>query len=113
MPNAPVASPLPPWTTGAAAALLPIVILLLGSALPAAPTYRFWCTTALMFIFLLVIGVAISGRPFGALINQRNIMSLSAFQSALWTIIVLAAYMTIVLTRVRRGIANPLAIGVP
>jgi len=98
---------------GLAAALLPFAILLVGAVIPAAPSYRFWCTAALMFAFLLVMGLAISGRPFGALINQRNLMSLSAFQSALWTIIVLAAYMTIVLTRIRKGVATPLAVGVP
>jgi hypothetical protein len=50
---------------------------------------------SLFVIFLAVIGVFISGRAFGLLIDSRNRMSLSTFQTILWTVILLSAFFTV------------------
>lgn len=57
--------------------------------------------TAAMFVIMVVIGVAANNRFLGVLINERNLMSLSRFQMALWTIVVLGTYFTYVLVRIR------------
>lgn len=59
-----------------------------------------WVTIALlMFLYLLFLGRWICGRPLGVLINERNLMSLSRFQMASWTILLLSAFLAIVLKR--------------
>jgi uncharacterized protein YneF (UPF0154 family) len=50
---------------------------------------------ALFVIFLAVIGAFISGRAMGLLLDSRNRMSLSTFQTILWTVILLSAFFTV------------------
>ncbi|MDR7866514.1 MAG: hypothetical protein RIN56_06805 [Sporomusaceae bacterium] len=72
----------------------------------------FGVTVALVF-FLMLHGLHSNGKPLGILIGNRNMMSLSRFQAVLWTIIVLAAYITIVFVRIRAGselVPEPLAV---
>jgi energy-coupling factor transporter transmembrane protein EcfT len=64
--------------------------------------------TMLMFLVMLILGKTITRRPLGILINERNLMSLSRFQMALWTLIALAAYFTYALARIRAGTPDPL-----
>ena len=82
-----------------------ILILLTLAMLPAAwvlkPGWNFIGLILLMILFMITLGVRISGRPAGILINERNLMSLSRFQMILWTVIILSAYLTIALERVR------------
>jgi len=54
-----------------------------------------------------VLGLAITKRPFGILINERNLVSLSRFQMSLWTVVVLAAYFTFALARIKASINDP------
>jgi hypothetical protein len=56
-----------------------------------------------MLLFIAVVGVRISGRPGGILINERNLISLSRFQTVLWTLIILSAFLTMALQRMRIG----------
>lgn len=73
---------------------------------------------ALLCVFLCYLGLRISNRPTGILINQRNLMSLSRFQAVLWTILLLSGYFTMALVRVRAwlrepsSVPDPLAIGI-
>jgi len=60
------------------------------------------CTVA----FLLCVGAGISGRPLGVLINEQNLMSLSRFQTALWTVIIVSGLVVIVAARVRHVITD-------
>ena len=46
----------------------------------------------------------------GILINERKLMSLSRFQMALWTLMILSAYFTMAVGRIKAGVPNPLAI---
>jgi hypothetical protein len=63
-----------------------------------------------MFVFMIVLGLRITGRAMGILINERKLMSLSRFQMVIWTIIILSAYFTIAMVRIRAGTSNPLEI---
>nr|WP_319372478.1 hypothetical protein [uncultured Methanobacterium sp.] len=65
-----------------------------------------------LLLFFIVIGVFISGRLPGILIDERNQMSLSRFQIVVWTLILLSAYFTIALARIAANVDNPLAIGI-
>ncbi|MBW7460935.1 hypothetical protein K0U00_43460, partial [Paenibacillus sepulcri] len=47
---------------------------------------------ALISSFFLIVSLHITGRPLGLLVNERNLISLSRFQTLLWTIMLLSAY---------------------
>ncbi|SFJ34021.1 hypothetical protein SAMN02799624_04151 [Paenibacillus sp. UNC496MF] len=51
-------------------------------------------TLLLMACFFLIVSLRITGKPFGLLVNERNLMDLSRFQTVLWTIVLLSAYYT-------------------
>jgi hypothetical protein len=52
---------------------------------------------------IVAIGVGVKGRLLGALISDRNLMSLSRFQATLWTILVLAAFAAILFPQLLQG----------
>ncbi|SRR5258708_29975896 len=89
------------------------LILLLFTALmvPAAwflpPGWNFIVLMGLMILFMITLGVSISGRPAGILIDERNLMSLSRLQMILWTLIILSAYLAIALERVHTKLSIP------
>lgn len=68
-------------------------------------------TAALMVAFLALVGVALNGRPAGVIIDNRNRVSLSKFQAALWTVLVLSALVTTAAARAAAGNALPAASG--
>jgi hypothetical protein len=51
--------------------------------------------------------------PRAALIDERNRLSMSRFQLALWTILIVSAYLAAALENIVRGAADPLAIAIP
>jgi hypothetical protein len=69
-----------------------------------------------LLLLALIIGVAatagqaITGLWRGALIDERNVMSLSRMQLLLWTCVILSGYMTYALARIIHGTDNPLNI---
>ncbi len=65
---------------------------------------------AAFLIFVIALGVQICGRPWGILINQRKLMSLSRLQIVLWTVILLSAYIAIALARIKCNVDDPLNI---
>jgi hypothetical protein len=54
-----------------------------------------------MLLIMIVLGISITNRPLGVLVNERNLMSLSRFQMAVWTVIILGAYFTFALVRIK------------
>ncbi|NBD23168.1 hypothetical protein [Paenibacillus glycinis] len=48
----------------------------------------------LMGCFFMIVSLRVTGRPFGLLVNERNLISLSRFQTVLWTLVLLSAYYT-------------------
>jgi len=70
-------------------------------------------TISFMLIMFMAIGWSIKGRLLGVLINERKSMSLSRFQIALWTLIVLSAYVSIAFFRARDCGVTALDVAVP
>lgn len=88
-------------------ALLLIAIFLLEAFLPGA--YRFWhwlVNLVLLALFALLAGHGVTGLWLGLLIDSRNKLSL-------WTVLILSAFLTAVLTNIDRGHPMPLSIEVP
>lgn len=65
---------------------------------------------ALMIAMVAIVGLGVTGTPAGVLVNAQKVMSLSRFQTVLWTILLLSAYVTIVLRRM--GQPDPLAVAI-
>jgi hypothetical protein len=76
----------------------------------APPGLNLLLVTGAMLLSFLVLGRSITRRPLGVLVNQRNLMSLSRFQMTVWTVVVLSAYLTFALTRIKVGAPDPLAV---
>jgi hypothetical protein len=81
-------------------AILLLMALMVASGF-APPGFNLILITVLMILLMLVLGLAITNRPLGVLINDRNLMSLSRFQMAIWTVVILAAYFTFVFMRIK------------
>lgn len=72
-----------------------------------------WCMP-LLALFVLLAGRGVTGRFAGFMIDSRNRMSLSQLQIALWTVVLVSAYLTAALLRIRdAGVAQPLDIALP
>lgn len=67
-------------------------------------SWNFIVVMASMLFFAVVVGVRVSGQPAGILINERNLISLARFQTVLWTLIILSAFLTMALLRIRFGV---------
>jgi hypothetical protein len=52
---------------------------------------------------LVLIGLFVVGRPLGILVNERNTMSLTRFQTVLWTVLITAAFSTLLLGAIYKG----------
>ncbi|MCP3165304.1 hypothetical protein LZ199_20585 [Myxococcus sp. QH3KD-4-1] len=97
-------------------------LMLLTTALPllsvavawfVAPGWNYIAASAVLLAFLAVLGQSITGTPFGILISERNIMSLSRFQAVTWTVIVIAGYMTMVIARAKTNTPNAVDVAIP
>lgn len=90
------------WAHTAATLLLPValVVAMIQVAASSRLLLAWWIALAGMTIFVLVCGHGITRRWLGALIDERNVMSLSRFQMAAWTVVVLSAFLTAVLWNV-------------
>lgn len=90
-----------------------IVVFILAVGLWVSPVYAWTLTLLLMAAFVLVAGRAVTGFWFGALIDNRNCISLSRLQMILWTVLVLSAYLCASLYNVGLEQGDPLAIAIP
>src|SRR4051795_12634005 len=64
-----------------------------------------WVEVAALTALMIAVGVSVTHRYWGSLINERNVMSLSRFQAVLWTVLILADYATILLGRAWQGMS--------
>jgi hypothetical protein len=87
-----------------------IYLPLLGSL----PVWLVWLLSAAIFALAgCYLGLSITGRALGILINERKLMSISRVQVALWTLLILSAYFAIAAVRIRAGdIPDPLNIAI-
>ena len=92
-----------PINTGVLAsfALFGLLALMIVAAWFAPAGLNLILVTALMIMVLIVLGMSITNRPMGVLINERNLMSLSRFQMAIWTVLILASYFTFAMVRIK------------
>src|SRR5689334_8393518 len=75
----------------------------------------FWLVNMIsLAVFAIIAGRGITGLWRGVLIDERNKMSLSRLQLALWTILILASFLTAALINIHKGQPpDPLSIAIP
>jgi hypothetical protein len=106
----------PQWTGRHTFSLLVIIVMMVlaGALFPVQARMWSWILTLLLLAaFAAVAGQGITGVWAGLLIDERNQISLSRLQLALWTIVVLSAFFAAALSNLATGQPNPLAITVP
>lgn len=107
-----------PWKVGTTLIILfgLIAIALVGLLFPTSLRIWVWLGTLLLLtFFVIVVGRGITGRWLGLLIDDRRKMSLSRFQTVLWSVLILSAFLAAALTNVPL-VSNPtnaLAISIP
>lgn len=113
-PVAPKPQPPKPILTGpqsSAIVLALVVLMVVFGFLPRGVNLAL--VTGAMLLMLVTIGLGANNRVLGVLINERNLISLSRFQMALWTVVVLAAYFTYALMRIKAGnVSDALNVGI-
>lgn len=85
------------WSWGHSIAVFAIPAILIAAMVSVdnKHTTNLWIVAIVLLLLLVwLAGYAITGRFLGLLIDKRNKMSLSRFQAATWTILVLATLMT-------------------
>ena len=103
--------------------ILAVVIIVLVAALMLvglviAPFWLWLLIAGVMVILLIALGLQVKQHVLGVLIDSRNRISLSRFQTTLWTILVLSAFLAIALPRClpfsgTSSINQPLNITIP
>jgi hypothetical protein len=88
-------------TTTAAVVL---ILLILGVAWSVPIATAFPVVMVLLVVFCILLGISICQDPLGILISEQNVISLSRFQTALWTVIVIAALLVIAIARIKNGV---------
>src|SRR5437660_10901734 len=81
-----------------------ITVMTLFTRMP--PGRGFLLSVALITAWVLVLGKSLSmNRWWGALINNRNLMSMSRLQTILWSVVIFAGLLVIMLLRIRHGLS--------
>jgi hypothetical protein len=91
--------------------LIPPAILAAGWFLQ--PVWAWITIMMLLIAFIIFIGRHIVGLWRGAFIDGRNKISLSRFQTVLWTVLVIAGFLAAALFNVRENQQDPLGIALP
>jgi len=105
-----MARPVRTSSNGAAAAVFLLVGGMIAAGWYASDGARLILITLQMLLLMLVIGRNMTGQTLGVLINERNLMSLSRFQMAVWTLLVIAVYFSFAFARMKEGVPDPLNI---
>jgi Ca2+/Na+ antiporter len=99
------------WYHTAGVFIIIVAIVVLGWFLPSASRLWAWLMILiLMTAFIILVGLGVTGRPAGLLIDRRNKMSLSRFQLVLWTVIILSGYLAAALCNLSETYDDPLSI---
>jgi len=85
---------------------LVVAMVLAGWFMP--PGLDLVMVTLSLLLMMIVLGLATTSRPLGILINERNLISLARFQMVVWTVLILGAYLTFALARIKA-----MAVGLP
>jgi hypothetical protein len=81
-----------------------LILLILGVAWMVPVETAFLIVMVLLVGFCMLLGSAICQNPLGILITEQNVISLSRFQTALWTVIIIAALLVIAIARIKNGV---------
>lgn len=88
-------------------ALVVICLRILGGPLVAGNQGSAIMTWSIVMVlitaFLIIVGWGVTGSPYGALIDERNKLSLSRLQITIWTIVILSAWITAVVWNLAAG----------
>ena len=95
-------------TNVAAITLLVAGMVIAGWFLP--PGLNVLVVMLAMIALLGLLGITVTKNLCGVLISDRNLMSLARFQMATWTVVVLGAYLTFALMRIKNQAPDPLNI---
>ncbi|SRR6266487_1009467 len=93
-----------------------IATSLVGLLLPTSSRLWMWIgTLILLALFVLAAGYGITGWWLGVLIDNRRKMSLSRFQTVLWSVLILSAFLAAALTNIPlvRNPTDALIINIP
>jgi hypothetical protein len=90
----------------ATATILSLVLIaaILALAWAAPLQWAFIGVMILMLIFCVLLGVVICKQPLGILISEQNVISLSRFQTVLWTVILISSFLVIAMARIKNGV---------
>ncbi|HET9137942.1 hypothetical protein [Actinophytocola sp.] len=77
------------------------------------PIWAWLAVLALLMLFLAIVGKQVVGLSRGAVVDLRNKVSLSRFQTVLWTVLIVSAFFVAAVHNVRGGQADPLGITIP
>jgi hypothetical protein len=106
----------PKWTDWHTISLLLILVALVLLGLLVPSQNRLWSWLGILIflaLFAAIAGHGITGLWRGFLIDERNKISLSRLQMALWTILVLSGFLTAALSNLAAGHFSPLSIAIP
>ncbi len=90
-----------------------VLIVVAGLLLPLGLVARWVAVLVLMVITMAAVGAGVVGSPWGVLIDDRNKVSLSRFQLAVWTLLVLSSWLAAVFARLAADTPDPLAVAIP
>lgn len=71
------------------------------------------CSMLSLIVFCAALGIGINDRPSGLIIDNRNRVSLSKFQAAAWTVVVLSSFISAVAYRLSQHLVDPVALDIP
>lgn len=81
-----------------------LIAAILVAAYLAPLQWGFLIVMSLMLIFCVLLGLVICKDPLGILISDQNVISLSRFQTVLWTVIIISALLVIAMARIKNGV---------
>jgi hypothetical protein len=89
------------WTVGHTLALLLILGVYGAVCWTQPPVVGFLSGLGLLTLFVVIAGHGVVGEWLGALIDERNRMSMSRLQTVLWTVVVLSGFLAAAVWNVR------------
>jgi hypothetical protein len=102
------------WTRRHSAGCLATVFAIIFIALAGAPSVISWFLYMILIAtFALIVAAGITSRPVGIFIDERNRMSLARLQMALWSLIIISAFLAAAVSNTRADAPQPLSIGIP
>lgn len=100
-------------STGLFVIVLAMLVLAPWAASAGRPLITWFVSLLLVLAFLLVAAHGVTGLWRGMIVDDRNVISLSRFQMAVWTVIVLSAYLAAASWNWAVGYDEPLRFALP